>query len=186
MRKLKKSIVPPGRWHFKDRPYGAFYSMEKLIDAEINYRLENHLTVGDVEGEITDWICQEWPSQCTGLDSPNLDVQSFKERMVDRVSRWAAKWAREGFPMVMPALAEQRGAVCAKCPMNVGWERGCGVCTSHAQRMLAMARQARDVRDWLGLKACKSAGWCNRTAIWQAQPPEANADMPAECWLRPK
>lgn len=184
MIKLKNGIVPPGRWHYKDRPYGAFYSKEKLFEAETNYRLENHIPVADVEGDITEWICEKWPNQCTGAGHLAADHPSRQEKMVDKVARWATKWMKWGFPLVLPDQAEKRAKICLQCPNNVGWETGCGSCTSHANRSLALVRQNREVKDFKKLKACSMTGWCNRTAVWGENKIEAPESAPDFCWLR--
>ena len=107
-----------------------------------------------------------------------------------------ASWLKDGAPVVSPELAEQRGEICSKCPLNTQsawWEK------------ISKDPIADTIREWIqikdkmqiGVKAeqdlgmCRACGCCIRLKIWEPlhyilehTSPEMMDKYIPECWVK--
>ena len=73
-------------------------------------------------------------------------------------------WYSKGGEPVPRELAEERAAVCAKCPFNVDI-KGCGACLSVARTFFPEIAKLSTAAD-KQLKACNVCGCQNRISVW--------------------
>lgn len=169
---------------------------EQLIETIFEYRLRNNIAIGDIERDLSDWYCRQFPNFCHPEPrdyDPNAASVST-EPMLNKVSRWASilahRMPRGGFELVPKAEAETRADICAACPkQQAGWRGGCGGCSSTTLQLLQGLKKMRSTPRDGNLGACSVAGWENSTAVWQPLDAleiteEQRAAMPDFCWRK--
>jgi hypothetical protein len=193
MPRVIQGMVPPGGYHYIDGDVKIVgYTYRNLIDNVTSYRAENHLPINDVEGDITNYICGNWPHFCHGVDM--VTVTSIKPPtrqgdLMNDISTWARNilHSTKQNQLVSDELAEQRAKICRQCPNNVNWRGGCSSCIAATDRICASIRNARDTKSSQVLGGCKLLRHDNRTAIFfdKDNLSESN-DLPEFCWLNNK
>lgn len=185
----------PDGWHFIQE--GQFRidagSYKDLLDAVQNWRIQNSRPVGDVDGDVIDYICTKFPQQCQMTPAVVAQaVQIFRQvgqRFVDAIIEWAHRV--RGNPIVQrietDREAERRGGICLNCVHNKEWENSCPNCVTEANRLLVMIRRNKDLAPSLAkrMHGCKIQNHCNRTAVWL--PKEVfipSPELPPHCWLK--
>ena len=183
-------MVPPGGWHYiqSDVRLSGF-SYENLLKVVEQYRAENHLPIGDVEGDVNSYICSNWPKFCHGVDMVSVTsvapLTPTSELMQD-IGVWARNilHSTEPNPLVPDDLAEERAKICRSCPENVNWRGGCSSCIVATDRLCASVRQARDTASSAVLGGCRLMRHDNRTAIFLDRSAiQRSANIPNNCWL---
>lgn len=170
---------------------------ESLLIQQIHeYRIRNNIPPGDIERDIDNYYCTEYPSACQKEASdynPALARTSepAREPMVNRVTRWVttliSRMPRGGYTLAATTDVNRRGMVCSGCPMNMPWRTGCPGCTSNVSALLLQVRQLRRTPHDAALYGCKVGGWANESAIHMgaAELPLTDgqkADLPVRCW----
>lgn len=183
-------MIPPGGWHYIDgdaRINADSYSdLVRLVE---HYRAENSLPVGDVEGDISAYICGNWPNFCHGVESvtvTSVNAPTQLSQLLDDIQVWAKNILQSGKPVnyVTDELAEQRARVCRSCPKNKNWQGGCSSCIATARRMTASVRQGRDTTSSAVLGGCLVQRHDNRAAIFLDRDEHVKAPgLPYDCWL---
>jgi hypothetical protein len=184
------------RWHF---PQGDVVlhanGHQQLIEAIFEYRLRNHIEIGDIERDVDDYYCGRWPDFCHSEPSdrdPSIPRVSG-ETMLNRVSRWASGLARTmprgGWPLQVVGEAERRAGICAACPQNAGWRGGCLGCSASTLQLLQQIKGMRKTKQDGNLIGCLVAGWENSTAVWLGQEcltvtENQRRAMPDACWRK--
>lgn len=199
---MKLQIVgrsPPtdgtSHWRF---PQGAVMiragTHKELIERVFEFRLRNYIPTGDIEREISDWYCAQFPRFChEDGDGIGPSAKQKAAAMLQRVAQWVSNLARKmprgGYPLVTAAEADARATICAQCPKNGHWKSGCGGCDAATLQLLQSVKQLKKtIRDG-NLAACEVGGWENSTAIWMpkeqlALSPEQIAQLPTPCWRK--
>ena len=167
-------------------------SYKNLLENVTNYRAENHISLGDVEGDVTNYICGNWPHFCHGVDMvvvTSVTSPTGRSELMNDISTWARNilHSNERTQLVSDDLAEQRAKICRQCPNNVNWRGGCSSCIAATDRICASIRNARDTKSSQVLCGCKLLRHDNRTAIFidKDKLSESN-DLPEFCWLNNK
>jgi hypothetical protein len=165
------------------------YSYPNLLKVVEDYRAENHLPLGDVEGDVNSYICSNWPKYCHGVDMVTITsinpVTATGELLTD-VTTWAKNilQSTDPHPLVTDELAEERAKTCRACPQNVNWRGGCSSCIAAADRLCASVRQARDTASSAVLGGCALMRHDNRTAIFLDRSVLQRAtNLPEFCWV---
>lgn len=196
--RVNEARTPPNSWHFPVTPTITIKGTDKrtLIDRVYEWRLRQNLPLDQVEREIDDYYCTQWPDSCVkepadyGHVNPSPRSQP-PESLLHRVSRWAAgvadKMPRGGYPMVSPEEAARRQAICAQCPQNFNWRTGCRGCSGSAAQLLLQVRALRKGHN--DVYGCAVAGWDNNTASnFKAEDLPLSesqlARMDQKCWRR--
>lgn len=196
--KLGRIKQPPGGWHF---PVAAGVRLTAINEAALieqihEYRLRNNLPPGDIERDIDEYYCTNWPSACQkesrdygpALSGPR---DAPREPLVNRVTRWVTtlinRQPRGGYPLVGGPEVSRRAVICAGCPGNKAWKTGCPGCTNNVSVLLLQVRALRKTNHDGQLFACNFGGWANETAVHlpmdQMELTDAQkAEMPARCW----
>ena len=193
MPKPIEGLIPPSGHHYMEgdvKITGSSY--KNLLENVTNYRAENHIPVGDVEGDVTNYICGNWPHFCHGVDMvvvTSVTSPTGRSELMNDISTWARNilHSNERNQLVSDDLAEQRAKICRQCPNNVNWRGGCSSCIAATDRICASIRNARDTKSSAVLGGCKLLRHDNRTAIFfdKDKLSESN-DLPEFCWLNNK
>lgn len=167
-------------------------SYKNLLENVTNYRAENHISLGDIEGDVTNYICGNWPHFCHGVDMvvvTSVTSPTGRSELMNDISTWARNilHSNERTQLVSDELAEERAKICRQCPNNVNWRGGCSSCIAATDRICASVRNARDTKSSQILGGCKLLRHDNRTAIFfdKDKLSESN-DLPEFCWLNNK
>lgn len=193
MPKPIEGLIPPSGHHYMEgdvKITGSSY--KNLLENVTNYRAENHIPVGDVEGDVTNYICGNWPHFCHGVDMvvvTSVTSPTGRSELMNDISTWARNilHSNERNQLVSDDLAEQRAKICRQCQNNVNWRGGCSSCIAATDRICASIRNARDTKSSAVLGGCKLLRHDNRTAIFfdKDKLSESN-DLPEFCWLNNK
>lgn len=198
----RKGRVPPtdgqSHWRFPVAPGVMIRAKghQELMEAVFEYRLRNNQPIGDIERDISDFYCRQYPKLCNPEPRDyNPEAASVSvEPMLNRVSRWASvlvhRIPRGGYELVPKAESEARAAICAACPkQEAGWKGGCGGCSASTLQLLQQLKKMRMTSKDGNLGACTIAGWGNLVAIHLttetlAITAEQRAAMPDACWRK--
>lgn len=199
--RLSAGRMPPTdgieKWRFPVTPAIMLHAgdRETLEKQMFEFRLRNNMPVGDETRDVDRFYCDQYPSFChpEARDiNPNAPW-STNESMLKRVSRWSAalvhKTPRGGYPLETSVVAEQRAAICAACPKNVGWRGGCGSCSASTLQLIQQLKQLKKTKHDGTLMGCAVGGWENSSAVWLSANATAISEdqrsaMPAACWRK--
>jgi hypothetical protein len=192
MAKPIMGMIPPGGWHYfeGDVKLEAPFLLElyKLVE---NYRVENKLPQGDVQGDVDAQICGRSPHACHNIDSLTINVVSVAPATPSALLRediqvWANNLLQSSTPytFVGDDEAERRAKICNVCPQNANWQSGCSSCVATVQRVTAAVRQAKDTFTTPLVGGCNKLRHDNRTAVFLEKEYLSKAsDLPAHCWI---
>ena len=192
MAKPINGMVPPGGWHyFQSDIKMVADSLDDLYKVVESFRAENSLPVGDVKGDVDNYICGNHPAYCHGVDELSINVVSRHAatrsgELLQDVSTWANNMLRSKEPntLVQDEEAERRAKICQACPHNVNWRSGCISCIVSADRISASVRQARDTNTSKKLGGCHLLRHDNRSAVFfEKENLATTGDLPTNCWL---
>ena len=183
-------LIPPGGHHYFEADVKITASnFDELIKNVTSYRAENYLPIGDVEGDITNYLCGNWPHFCHGVDMvivTSVNPQTTQGDLMSDISTWAKNimHSTERVSLVGDELAEERAKICRQCPNNSNWRGGCSSCIAATDRICASIRNARDTKSSSVLGGCKLLRHDNRSAIFFEKHilSESN-DLPEFCWV---
>jgi hypothetical protein len=192
---VTEGMIPHNGWHYisQSPPYRVDeYSYTGLQTAVLNYRIENHLPVGDVKADVDNYICSNWPRQCQDNSNYYTPQQTSPHpnsqlRLVDRITEHLNRVYQhgQGTELVLQAEAERRASICAGCPYNVQWEVGCAACVGNVTRLGILVRRARETSQSEGMHGCQILGHWNRTAVFLDMQQIGNtAELPDFCWAK--
>lgn len=183
-------FTPPGGWHYYEsdvRLEGI--TLDNLYEVVTNYRAENHLPVGDVQGDVNSFLCSNYPTHCHGVDMvaiTSVVAQSRATELLNDITIWARNFmsSRNQHLLVSDDLAEQRAKICKTCPNNIAWKSGCKSCIIAADRLSTSLRQARDTQTTKALGGCRQLRHDNRSAVFFDRSHfTAPPDLHPHCWL---
>lgn len=183
-------MVPPNGWHYKDGDVLLKgYSLENLYQVVTEYRAENHLPLGDVRGDVNDFICGSYPNNCHGVDMVRVTSvvpPNRSSELLNDITTWAKNFlmAKTPIGMVTDEIAEKRAKICLGCTKNLNWRAGCGACVTAADRLSTSIRQARETKSSPFLGGCAMMRHDNRSAVFFEEKhfiPTNN--LPEQCWL---
>jgi len=189
---LIKGMVPPRGFRFNQGDVLLeSYSEEELVNVVTNYRAENNLPVGDVQGDIERQICGQYPHSCHDVDHLEINIVSNTRptpqgELLQDITAWASNLLRstEAISLVDDETAEGRSKICRACPNNANWRGKCAPCVTSAERICASVRQGRDTFSSKVLGGCHALRHDNRTAIFiEKEHLSTCADLPKECWI---
>lgn len=198
MSRLIEGMILPGGWHYKDPTgYRIPHTSElpgprEVVDAILEFRLENQLPAGNPEADLENYVCTTFPHFCSDpLTTPVPNSQNqiiVGNKFVDIIALWAnSLYDQAGrMTLVTNKEAEQRSVACMNCPMQTVWEGDCPRCVENAQRITKIVRQGKEVTHWRKLHGCAAQGFCTRTAVHidrQYLGP-TNPTAPDYCWMR--
>jgi hypothetical protein len=193
MPKPIEGIIPPHGFHYIESDVKITGSSYKnLLDNVTNYRAENNISVGDVEGDVTNYICGNWPHFCHGVDMvvvTSVTTPTNTTDLMNDISTWARNilHSTERTNLVSDELAEERAKICRQCENNVNWRGGCSSCIASTDRICASIRNARDTKSSAVLGGCKTLRHDNRSAIFfDKDNLSVSNDLPDFCWLSNK
>ena len=197
--KVGRGRVPHGGWNYPVAPGVKLEAVSRdiLHQRIFEYRLRNNIEIGDIERDVDDYYCRNWPDSC---DKEPHEYQKnpgaervYAEALINRVSRWASMilktMPRGGVEMVTAQEATSRGNVCANCPKNTPWRIGCVGCSASTVAVLSQIKKLGRTPQDAKLLACSVAGWETSTAIWMPASFLKLTDdqlkaLPANCWRR--
>jgi hypothetical protein len=152
---------------------GTTYEM--LMDRAYAQRKANGVPTGlAFESEIEESLCRDYPAECEGGDprvprryTLGFDVVLRGTKVLLAVIAEQAKHliGLAQSPLVEQQTAEYRAMVCANCPMNTDFMRGCTRC----EDVLNLVRQikgSRTTRHDKQLKACQICGCSTEAHVW--------------------
>lgn len=180
-------IIPPNGWHYIDgdaRLSGGTY--DDLLRVVENYRAENHVPIGDVEGDVNSYICSNYPNFCHGVDMVSVTSVNPSGELLNDIQTWAKNIQNSNKPViyVTDELAEERAKTCRACENNVNWRGGCNSCVNATDRLSASIRQGRETQSSSVLGGCVKMRHDNRSAIFfDKETFDRATNMPTNCWL---
>jgi hypothetical protein len=193
MAKVILGMIPPGGWHYFDSDAKlTAHSYEGLLKVVEDYRAENHLSVGDVEGDINSYICSNWPNFCHGVDMvvvKSVHPESAQQSLLNDITTWARNLlnSKTVNNLVSNELAEERAKICKGCQHNKNWRGGCSSCIASADRISASVRNGRDTQSSTKLGGCNIMRHDNRSAIFFDKNKLSQAtSTPDNCWMNIK
>lgn len=186
-------MIPPGGWHYYDGDAKLTgHSYDNLLEVVTNFRAENYLPVGDVEGDVNSYICSKNPNFCHGVDMvvvTSVNTPSQKTELLNDVTIWAKNVINSSkeVALVSSELAEQRAKICLNCKQNVQWKSGCGACVKATDRLSASIRQAKETKTSKALGGCLLLRHDNKSAVFMSRDSISPSDnLPVDCWLNLK
>lgn len=194
IQRIITGMIPPGGWHFMQEGKHRIESdsYDHLIEAVQTWRLQNQRPVGNVVQDVIDYICSNFPRQCQGTPEQRASgavkpTPGAGNKFVDKIIQWANDARDEGIARELETEQEalRRANICAQCPKNSTWENSCPSCVDHAQRLMAILRQGKDIQSMAPrLHGCSEVTHDNRTAIWIKKEFLRKSDgMPEACWV---
>lgn len=198
-----ESVVMPGGWHKpeKDRlgqdlpePIRAD-TYKKLIEAVVQFRLDNSIPLGDVKAEVDEYICTTFPHMCHYIENARVVITVGKPppnrrpSLTDDIIQWFVRVLKDHSidKLVTPDVAKQRAEICRKCKLNIRWNESCGSCVETINRSSALVRFGQDVPHGKELKGCQVLRHENRSAVWlKDEFLESDDSLPSYCWARKK
>jgi hypothetical protein len=183
-------IIPPGGWHYMEGDVKlASYSYETLLKTVENFRAENHLSIGDVEGDVNSYICSNWPNSCHGVDMvvvSSVNPPTAKSELLNDITVWAKNILNSSKKnlLVSDELAEQRAQVCKICSENKSWKTGCSSCITATERVSASVRNGKDTHTSASLGGCNVMRHDNRSAVFMFKKQlQTTSNTPKTCWI---
>lgn len=183
-------MVPPNGWHYKDGDVLLKgYSLENLYQVVSDYRAENHLPLGDVRGDVNNFICGSYPNNCHGVDMvvvTSVTPPNRSSELLADITTWAKSilMTKKPIQMVTDEIAELRAQICLGCKKNLNWRAGCGSCVTAADRLSTSIRQARETKSSRVLGGCAIMRHDNRSAIFfDTQHFTPTNSLPEHCWI---
>lgn len=208
---------PPIRYHIKkksqpgpnllwviNRPDGGLvgqgHTFPALLQNVINYRKANGLPIGlNFEDTLEQACCQQYPECCDTVDPrAPLKPRQLRHGHVIAGTRVMLSHIANMRELVPADEAERRAAICAKCPFNVRFTRGCmgvicGFLKEAVTRIVGGGATSLDDK----LESCfickcflRPAVWVPREIQWDPLPDyEKQVFMeqaPAGCWKKPQ
>jgi hypothetical protein len=200
MREVIESVVMPGGWHKpeKDRlgrdmpqPIRAD-TYQKLIEAVIQFRVDNVIPIGDVRRDVNDYICSNFPHMCHPVTGAVVQVSidhhpTGTKTLTDNMIQWldGAITNHSSEHLEMSLEAQRRAEICIKCRFNTQWNSSCGSCLEAVNRMSSIIRMGNDTPRGHKLKACQILQHENRSAVWlRRERINQSLDLPAHCWAK--
>ncbi len=190
MAKPIQGMIPPSGWHYIDSDTRLDApSYPALLKSVENYRAENNLPSGDVEGDVNSFICGNYPNFCHGVDSvviTSVRKPTRTSELMNDIQAWAKNilMSMKRMPLVTDELAEERAKTCRACKENVNWRAGCSSCITATDRLCANVRQARDTKSTAVLGGCLKLRHDNRTAVFiDKDELQTTTNLPENCWL---
>lgn len=183
----KIKIMPEG-WHYiiNGHRVTSDISWEDLVHRVIDYCIQNGFPVGDIENEMTKWVCETYPHQCS-IINPNFDAPAVindTQAYLDTITTWAHIKSKINGKLVDTQIASQRAAICEQCLNNKIWAKtGCQSCIANMQRLLVSIRQNKDTIQGADLGGCTMLKHDNRTAVW-LDDNNTTENLPGHCWCR--
>jgi hypothetical protein len=183
-------MIPPGGWHYYDgdvKLIGNTYG--NLIEVVTNYRAENHIPIGDIEGDVNSYICSKNPNYCHGVDMvtvKSVNPPNQKTELLNDITVWAKNTinSNKEVKLVSNELAEQRAKICLYCKYNYEWRGGCGACVNATERLLSSIRNAKETKSSKHIGGCKLLRHDNKTAVFlNKENITSSNSIPRECWL---
>ena len=190
-REVIEALVPPTGWHYIQDgvriPPERADSFRDLLRRVTEYRIHNHLPLGDVYSDVRDFVCQ-FPNQCspeyTGIVTANYDEYKPKGlNFVQRIIKWADELQAKSYSLENNQRSFDRMQVCKNCPKAKSWESGCPSCSSYLHEILVRLRRGISTESTIG---CESFGFDCQTAVLmeKGQLPNAIENVPDQCWMR--
>lgn len=192
-------IVPiGGGWRY-EQPYkgelhriptaGDAGSSHRLVEMVKRFRINQHIDMGDVEGDVAEYIKKESPinnrfpkrAEKRAAEAGRIKHRPLIERIRDNLLVHGSKTPR----LLLIDEVERRTEICLKCPQNIKWMTGCIPCcdeiTSRGQNLRQQAVAPSDA-----LRACRLHDYYLPAITFLDRDELGNAhiDAPAYCWMK--
>ena len=168
MRKFKPHVVPPRGFHYPVTPdvilQGADWrGLFKLIT---NWRIANHMPVGDPEKDVLDYFEKAYPYALDYAPGPELHKEDGVTPQVDgddlnrltqATGRLYTEMPQGGYGIVPDAEANERAKLCARCPYHKTMPVSCASCWA------AIMAQIHTIRNGKVLVSDGEYGMCTKT-----------------------
>ena len=159
-----------GTYHLTDR-LTRVQVMAPTFDQLVYNVGRVRIAVGAVSGldlrtEIENWICEEHPEDCTGVDMTIPRKRNLMLSDIINGTRVIFDLKKSGGALVDKTEAERRGEICKNCEFNIRYSKPC---TGWCNEMVAL------VHDIIGhqglpvdayLHACSICACQNSAQIW--------------------
>lgn len=202
MSRVIQAIVMPGGWHKPEKDRSGRNMPEPiradtytdLIAAVAKFRADNVIPIGNVEQDIEDYICANFPHMCHNVPGAQVSIVSVSrispaQTLTDKTILWLeSKIDNHSVDkLVLDPEAKRRAEICAKCKFNQKWNSNCGACFEAISRMSSIVRYGNDVPQGKSLYSCQILGHENRAAVWlNASELSTSHDLPSHCWRKPQ
>jgi hypothetical protein len=189
---IDPTVTPPGGWRYIQPETGLEFrdSTRRLLARKVaEHREANGIEVGDVVGDIDDFVCANLPVGCDNCEPiyPNEDIALKQKFNIDDVRRFieSALAALGNRGLVGQATADARAKICSTCPLNQDVS-GCWWCRGLAEKLFTLIG-ARTTVHAARLKQCGVCGCSLKAKIWLpqdvAQKVSEGYKFPSWCWL---
>lgn len=199
--RIIQGMIMPTGWHYmQPLPVGGTtridsHDCESLIQAIVDFRMNNMMPIGDPLADLEHYVCDQWPTFCHSVPGAIVNVQvnvgadrAAPQTFVDRMVLWMEQQTNDlgQHSLVLSGEAQRRADICKRCNLNMPWRTSCGTCNGNVDRVATMLRQGNELPNHDGhLKACRILAQENRTAVWMRRERLGHdASLPAHCWLK--
>lgn len=183
------SVVPPGGFFIVEEDTRLEGSdRESLISILTDFRVANHLPIGDPGKEVDRQLGARSPIYHPPQTAPTKAIPPGT--LLERVRDWLANRysTLNRLRFVNSVEANRRAAICARCPKNIEWRSSCVPCVAEVERNVVIVGGNRRSKVE-GLMACAIAGHENNVAVWLhpdhlKHATKFKTKLPRKCWLR--
>ncbi len=184
MRTVNPNLYPRDGYFFKDGDGLTVRgdSWEGVIKRVASYRRRNGRPPGDPAIEVMNQACARNPGLCveeSAAYKQKLGEANLKVKVLQWLQRILSLPEKQ---FVFTQDAQNRWAVCSRCPFNQALPKGCGSCLAAVEESRKNVIGARPQSDLV--QACSVLGEDLNTAAWIEQVADGNPDLPAHCWRK--
>lgn len=163
----------------------------KLVEMVKQYRANTGIDMGDVEGDVAEYIRAISPINDRRPGKPRKvlvdEEKPFGFRpYINRIRDWLISVAPKQPRLLIEDEADERAQACMKCKHNVPWRTGCLPCNEQVLDRSYNVRQRPDYKHDDNLGACRLHDFHNPAAVFIDREflPKVHKDAPAECWMK--
>ncbi len=193
-----EGLVPNGGGWRYEQPFkgeleripfrGDAGSAKRLVDAVAEFRVTNHIDLGDVEADVARYIKEvsppnnRFPSRAQ-REAPPVKRRPIIERIRDRLVKASQTTPR----LLLIDEAEIRAKTCSDCRQNVKWVTGCVPCAEDVKSRGQNLRQLPSTDEAIeGLGACRLHDMFLPAFVFVDRDELGDADpkAPDYCWMK--
>lgn len=183
-----------GQWYYEQEWDGEKIRMteqspERLLASIRNFRINQHLPMGEPERDLANYILERCPAnrlfgRAAAPDQPR--VRQIKP-MAERLREWLSSDRTRPKRLVGQDEALKRAQICAECTQNqLRWESSCVQCNDQVESEGRLMRQKvqAPMDDELG--GCRIYGMYLPAATFldRDELPDRNEKSPSKCWVK--
>jgi hypothetical protein len=190
---IRENTVPPNGFRYfqpETKVWVRASTLHSLEREVVKHRTANHLPIGsDLAGEIEQQLCEALgPEWCEG-PTPASSKTRTAWRAIVQGTTTLVDWAIKGGRKVSADEADQRAAICAKCPENR--EVNCLPCNAQRLADVMGLFPTEPIPHGKFLKSCAICScmlekkvWVPLDILYPHIPESQMQQLPPHCWVK--